>query len=61
MEKILWKLLIVFAYISAFLFLSVLIVFYPIVWIADAFDRMHHKVVLKFYDMFDFLNRKING
>lgn len=61
MKKILWKLLIVFAYISAFLFLAVLIVFYPIVWIADAFDRIHHKVVLKFYDMFDFLNGKING
>lgn len=61
MEKILWKLLIVFAYISAFLFLTVLIVFYPIAWIADAFDRFHHKVVLKIHDMFDFLNGKING
>lgn len=61
MGKILWKLLIVMAYISAFLFLTVLIVFYPIVWLADAFDRFHQKVVLKIHDWFDFLNSKANG
>lgn len=61
MGKILWKLLIVMAYISSFLFLTVLIVFYPIVWLADAFDRFQQNVVLKIHDMFDFLNSKANG